>query len=488
MVRRYVRKTTRGCWDERKMVAAMDAIQSGKMGYLQSAKKHGVPKSTLRRIMKKLQDHGEVNIRCPLGSKASIFTADEERDLVEYLITIESRLFGLTNIIRRRLAFELATLKGKANKWKDNIAGREWFRDFMRRHDGLTPKPHEKSSAPKVVGFNRPAVMKFYEALGDLYNKYQMTPDRIYNCDETSITCDQKTEGKIMSLKGQPQTGVTTSTEVGQTITVEVCMSATGVFIPLLFIFPRSTLDPQFTSHLILPCYTRCHDSGWMDAEIFVWWLSHFVKFSRATKEHPVLLLMDGDTSHTMNIALLEIARENGVIMLCLPAHCTHKLQPLEVEFFPPLSKHYGAAVRNWLATNPGQSLTIYQIPMLFEQAFIQTATMATALVAFRKTGIWPFNPHNFTDQDFVGATTNYLPQQGAAPVAPQHCPTNNHKEPAIPAWKPPMHCTYRLSCFRRRQVFFNSMPCSSLHTCFQRDSVEIKFWNECKYTVLSFL
>ena len=454
MVRRYVRKSTRGCWDDRAMVAAMNSIQSGKMGYLQAAKVNGVPKSTLRRIMKKLRAHGEVNIRCPLGSKASIFTAEEEKDLLLYLYTVQERLFVLTNVARRKLAYQFALKHGKSNKWKDNIAGREWLRDFLRRNDQLNTKIPEPTTSTKILGFNKQAVMKFYDVLGDIYNKYQLTADRIYNCDETSITCDQKSQGKVMSLKGSVPTVAGLATpEVAHTITVEVCMSATGVFMPLLFVFPRSQLDPQFTSHLILPCYTRCHDTGLMESDAFVWWVHHFAKFSRATKEHPVLLLLDSDSSHLMNIELLDLGRDNGVIMLCLPPHCTHKLQPVEVEFFPPLSKHYGTAVREWSALHPGQNVTIYQIPMLFEQAFIQTATMATALVAFRKTGIWPFNPHIFGDHEFVGAEKTHQPQQPCAALNTsviQDCWSIGVKESAVPgpSWKCEVNRMYCGSIF----------------------------------------
>ena len=44
----------------------------------------------------------------------------------------------------------------------------------------------------------------------------------------------------------------------------------------------------------------------------------------------PVLLIQDGHASH-MSIGLIELARANDVHLLCLPAHTTHILQPLDV-------------------------------------------------------------------------------------------------------------------------------------------------------------
>ena len=47
----------------------------------------------------------------------------------------------------------------------------------------------------------------------------------------------------------------------------------------------------------------------------------------------PVLLIQDGHSSH-MSIEGIEFARDNGIHMLCLPAHTTHILMPLDVGVF----------------------------------------------------------------------------------------------------------------------------------------------------------
>ena len=40
-----------------------------------------------------------------------------------------------------------------------------------------------------------------------------------------------------------------------------------------------------------------CHKSGWMQLEIFVEWFKHFLKSTGATKENPVLLILDGHST-----------------------------------------------------------------------------------------------------------------------------------------------------------------------------------------------
>ena len=52
------------------------------------------------------------------------------------------------------------------------------------------------------------------------------------------------------------------------------------------------------------------------------------------------LLLVDGHSSH-VNLAFLDYATSNRVVVLVLPPHSTHRLQPLDLGLFGPLSKAY---------------------------------------------------------------------------------------------------------------------------------------------------
>ncbi|KAK9870093.1 hypothetical protein WA026_006187 [Henosepilachna vigintioctopunctata] len=75
-----------------------------------------------------------------------------------------------------------------------------------------------------------------------------------------------------------------------------------------------------------------------------------------------------------------------------------------------PLSVYYDHACSNWLRSHPGRIITTFQISEIFADAYIQAATMSTAINAFKKCGIWPFNQNNFTDSDFLAASTTDIP------------------------------------------------------------------------------
>lgn len=122
----------------------------------------------------------------------------------------------------------------------------------------------------------------------------------------------------------------------------------------------------------------------------------------RPSIEKKVLLVLDGHSTHTKSIAAISLAAENGVILLQLPAHCTHRLQPLDVSFFKPLSTAYNDEIRAWLRKNPGQIITTLQFAGIFSAAYKKTTNYDNAANGFSSTGIWPIDKDVFLETDFA--------------------------------------------------------------------------------------
>lgn len=117
-----------------------------------------------------------------------------------------------------------------------------------------------------------------------------------------------------------------------------------------------------------------------------------------------MLLLLDGHASHTKNLEAITFTRENNLVMLCFPPHCTHRLQLLDVGFMAPLSAYYGQEIKIWLRSNPGRVVTHFQIARLLGTADAKAATLEMAINSFAKTGILPLNENVFTDVDFAAS------------------------------------------------------------------------------------
>jgi len=113
---------------------------------------------------------------------------------------------------------------------------------------------------------------------------------------------------------------------------------------------------------------------------------------------------------HTLNLEVKNLAREKNIVLLCLPPHCSHRLQPLDVSFMKPLMTFYSQEVQKWLRNHPGRIVTMFQIGERFGEAYLRAATMKTARNSFQSTGIYPCNRNVFSEPDFVASLTTDVP------------------------------------------------------------------------------
>jgi hypothetical protein len=343
------RKTNRGVWDSESMRKAVDKVLSGELKIRTAADRYDIPKSTLHERIKKLQAQKEVCFEPKLGRYQPTFNSNYEDILVEHVRDLSNRLMSLSKKEFLQLAFQLATslkIPHKFNKMK-KIAGKDFYYGFLKRHPDISLRTPESTSLMRGVGFNKPQVDRFFEGLSGLMNKYNFKPSQIYNCDETGITTVQK-HSKVLSMKSNRQVGKLTSAERGKNVTVLFCMSASGLFIPPFFIYPRQRINERLKIGAPDESVAEAQPNGWKTAELFLKWMKHFARFSRPTIQAPVLLVLDGHCSHK-DLQVVNFARENYIHMLSTPPHTTHKLQPLDRVFMKPLKDSYNEACGLWM-------------------------------------------------------------------------------------------------------------------------------------------
>jgi len=234
--------------------------------------------------------------------------------------------------------------------------------------------------------------------------------------DETGFTAVQKPQ-KLFARKGKHQVGAITSSERDKNVTFVCCVSASGSYVPPLVIYPRKRMKNELTEGAPSGSNFVCKENGWINIELFTVWMEHFISVVKPSKSEKVLLILDGHVSHTQNITALIIrAREAGVILLSLPPHCTHRLQPLDVAFFKPLSTYYNQCIDRWMRVHPGFATSEQNITQFFGEAYGKAASIATAVNGFRTAGIWPVNPHVIDDEDFAPSDVTERPLPASLP------------------------------------------------------------------------
>ncbi|XP_065668014.1 uncharacterized protein LOC136088257 [Hydra vulgaris] len=138
-----------------------------------------------------------------------------------------------------------------------------------------------------------------------------------------------------------------------------------------------------------------------MNGQSFLLFMKHFVTHVRCTSQRPALLLRDNHESH-INLEILDFAKANGVIMLSIPPHSSHKLLPLDRSVYFPFKKFFNTACDAWMNAIKGKTMTIYDIPSCLRYAFPLAMTMKNMCAGFIVSGICPFNRETFSDVEYM--------------------------------------------------------------------------------------
>ena len=83
---------------------------------------------------------------------------------------------------------------------------------------------------------------KFFKLLTKSIDKSNVTPNNIYNIEETGISTVPKNMSKLIVKGGKIETGTLTLAELGKTINIEICMSASGIYVLRFIIHPALKL------------------------------------------------------------------------------------------------------------------------------------------------------------------------------------------------------------------------------------------------------
>ena len=433
MVRNYIRQTERGKTTQDSMKEAVDKVVVQKQSMNSVAKSSGIAYSTLRKYCLIQQENAELDVHVGYHT-ATIFTKEQEQLLVQYLLRASAMYFGLCLKEVKSLAFEYGTkleITMPISWGERGFASKDWMTNFIKRHPELTLRSPEATSLSRVTSFNRYNVNQFFDNYVKVLERTHFTPDQIWNLDETGCTTVQK-PNKVLAARGVKQVGAIVSAERGQLVTLCCAVNAMGNTIPPMFVFPRVHFNKRFLHGAPIGSICEAYPSGWMTSNTFLVFMKHFIKYSHASIDRKVLLLLDNHESH-ISVQTIELAKANGVVMLSFPPHCSHKLQPLDRSVYGPFKRYYNSACDMCMLNHPGETMTIYEIAEMVGHAFPKAMTPHNIQSGFRVSGIQPVNPDIFTDDEFLPSevTDRPLPDQHP-PAVPEQPSAVSHQPAAV--------------------------------------------------------
>ena len=82
------------------------------------------------------------------------------------------------------------------------------------------------------------------------------------------------------------------------------------------------------------------------------------------------------------------------ILLFILPPYLTHRLQPLDISLFSPLSTHYSNGLNKLIFNSLGiTNISKRTFWSVFYPAWKQAFSVANIASGFLKTGIWLLNP-----------------------------------------------------------------------------------------------
>jgi len=364
------------------MHQAIECARSGAASANKAAEMYGIPKSTLK---------DRLSGRVQPGSRPGphpYLMPSEEAELASHLIEAAAIGVGKTRSDVMRIAQEVAEAKIVLKQTRISSG---WWRRFLERNPALRLRAGDATAGVRIDAINEESMRGYFGLLKEVYDEldFEAHPERIYNMDETGVPLNPRPP-KVLAKKGQKKVRYRCSGQKAQ-ITVVGCCSATGQAIPPFIIFAAKQLNALWMRNEVAGSRYAVSENGWIDQELFHFWLTeHFLQ--HAINSGPILLLLDGHSSH-FKPDTIHFAKEQNVVVFCLPPHTTHECQPLDCSLFGPLKVHWRHVCHEFHQKNPNGTITKLNFTGLFKQAWLKAISVENIVNGFKKSGVFPFDP-----------------------------------------------------------------------------------------------
>lgn len=315
----------------------------------------------------------------------TLFSKEQEQTLCNYIRLLENQLEGFSGLDIRGLAYDLAEKYKLPHRFKkeNELAGEDWLRGFLNRHPEITLKKRRFFNY-KMPSYNKEDIYKLINTFEILVDKHKLKANNIYTLDETTIPCIARVQENV-----DDSDSGTVSSE-NKLVTAEICFSASGTYLPLMLIFPYN--DKSLLNGAPPGSKIEFDPMGQMQVTLFLKWLKVFIKFSKASKSTPVVLIVNKYQHILKVLEVLEMLYNNGINILCFPTDVPSKLYPMNHYFMDALRLNYTMQTAKWSKNHQDEQFTIKEVYELFGNAFMNVATIAAPVESFYSTGIWPID------------------------------------------------------------------------------------------------
>lgn len=346
-----------------------------------AADTYSVSRTTLRRR------RNGITARRDYTPKAQNLTPLEEEVITKYILDLDSRGFP------PRLEAVRAMANLLLSKRDAPPVGKNWPSNFVRRAPELKTCLNRAYDRQRAKCEDPVIITKWFDLVRNTKAKYGIVDEDIHNFDETGFMMGMISTGSVVTSSERRNRPKQLQQGDREWVTVIQGINATGWAIPPFVIFKaQNHLANWYTNETPRDWAIGVSDNGWTTNELGLEWIKHFDKHTKDRMKGAYrLLIIDGHESH-QSVEFDEFCAQNKIITLCMPAHSSHLLQPLDVGCFSPLKKAYGKQIENLMRALHTHIAKGDFLPA-FKVAFAATFTSANIQGGFRGAGLVPHDP-----------------------------------------------------------------------------------------------
>ena len=268
-----------------------------------------------------------------------------------------------------------------------------WVTNFVKRQSELSTRFSRRYNYERAKCEDPKIIQEWFNCVQRTILQYGIDPDDIYNFDETGFAMGLTATAKVITRSEYYGRRSLLQPGNREWVTAIEAISASGWALPPCIIFKGKVFIEGWFDNVPGDWLFEVSPNGWTSDEIGLQWLQKLFIPSTITRTKGKyrLLILDGHGSH-LTPKFDEICSQNDIIPICMPAHSSHLLQPLDIGCFAVLKRSYGQLVETKmrLGINHIDKLDFLEA---YPHARIEAFKSNTIKNSFTAAGLVPFDP-----------------------------------------------------------------------------------------------
>jgi hypothetical protein len=336
----------------------------------------------------------EIKHRAQAPPNCQKLSPTEAQTIVRYILNLDARGFAPRLCEVADMADKLLAARG------GTPVGKNWPYRFVSRTEELKMVFNRAKDRQRILQEDPEIISAWFELVRTTIEEYGVYTDDIHNFDETGF--QMGVIGSMKVVTGSERRTRPNLIQPGdrEWVTVVQSICAAGYAIPPFIIYKGRVHISAWYEQADIPYDWKISvsENGWTNNALGLEWLKHFDAHTEArTRGAYRLLILDGHESH-LNQDFKDYCLVRKILTLCMPAHSSHILQPLDVVCFSPLKLKYSQRVRD-LARRRVYHINKEGFLPAFKDAFLDVFTYDNCRKAFEAAGLVPIDAQRVLDR-----------------------------------------------------------------------------------------